>query len=50
MLGLLQLPVMEEIAYFESTIIINELMNETVRHILTKSDSEKNCLFLCATC
>lgn len=41
MLGLLQLSVMEEIAYFESTIIINELMNETVRHIFTKSDSEK---------
>lgn len=50
MLGLLQLSVMEEIAYFESTIIINELMNETVRHIFTKSDSEKKCLFLCAAC
>lgn len=45
MLGLLQLSVMEEIAYFESTIIINELMNETVRHIFTKSDSEKNVYF-----
>lgn len=30
---------MEEIAYFESTIIINELMNETVRHIFTRNDS-----------
>lgn len=45
MLGLLQLSVIEKIAYFESTIIINELMNETVRHIFTKSDSEKKFVY-----